>query len=224
MTIQKIGIIAQDGTDPAYVQGAYHVVNNLLRSCGATGKYQVFNAQNAGAFVNPLIHDGIFQAVLEDRYYNPNGYYQICAEPIMDGMLKYTAAHPDTEFLMITDNSIYANKLRFFLGVNRKAVSRSGRLLNTTIISTGRNSPYALDGITFQSVLMHELGHRFGTTDQRNRREGELREYREMGTHCTTPGCIMNVMNSLHEGRIAAHRRATYCPGCVAAMKREFSR
>ena len=169
MTIQKIGIIAQDGTDPAFVQGAHHVVSNLLRSCDTTGKYQVFTVQNAGPFVAPLIHSGIYRAVLENRYYNPDGYYQISAEPIMKGLLEYTAAHPDTEFLMIMSDSIYANKLRYFLGVNRKAMSRLGHLLNTTIVSTGKNSPYALDGITFQSVLMHELGHRFGTTDQQNR-------------------------------------------------------
>ncbi len=222
--IQKIGVIAQEGTNPAFVEGAYLVVDNLIRSCGGENKYQVFQAPNATPFVSRIVRDGINGAILDKNRYNKEGYIQVNAEPIMDGLLNYSAAYPDTEFVLVMRDSIYAQNLNYFLGVNHKAMSRTGLLLSTTIISTGKNSPFELDGITFQSVLMHELGHRFGATDQQNRKPGELYNYPKMGTHCTTPGCIMNVMNSLDEGRVAAHRRATYCPGCLRAMKKEFSR
>lgn len=224
MTIQKIGIIAQEGTNPAFVEGAYRVVNNLVRSCGGENKYQVFQAPNATPFVKRIVRDGINWAILDKNRYTKRGFFQINAEPIMNGMLECSKAHPDTEFVLVMRDSIYAQELNYFLGVNRKMVSRFGHLLNSTIVSTGKNSPFELDGITFQSVLMHELGHRFGATDHRNRNSGELYNYPQMGTHCTTPGCIMNVMNSLQEGRVAAHHRATYCPGCTVAMKKEFSR
>ena len=224
MTVQKIGILSQNGAHPAFVEGAYRVVDSLVRSCSTPDKYQVFRVQNADAFVAPMIQKGISQAILDKNRYTRRGYFQINAEPIMEDMLTYTAAHPDTEFVLVMRDSIYAQKLNYFLGVNRKGFSRFGHLLNTTIISTGKNSPFELDGITFQSVLMHELGHRFGCTDQQNRRPGELYDYKQLGTHCTTPGCIMNVMNSLQEGRVAAHRRATYCPGCITAMRKELSR
>ncbi len=219
--VQKIGIIAQDGTNSAFAEGAYRVVCNLLTTCNAMHKYQPFYIKDATPFIGPIIQKGINQAGMR---YRQRGYRQINAEPIMEDLLNYSAAYPDTEFVLVMRDSIYAQDLNYFLGVNRKAMSTTGQLLNTTIVSTGKNSPFELDGFTFQSVLMHELGHRFGATDQQNRKMGELYNYPQMGTHCTTPGCIMNVMNSLDEGKMAAHRRATYCPGCVAAMKREFSR
>ncbi len=220
---QKIGIIAQEGTNPAFVHGTYHVVNNLLNSCDNAGRYQVFEVKNIVPFVRPLIQKGIQQAISEERY-TQRGYRQINAEPIMNGMLEYSAAHPDTELVMVMNDSIYASDLNYFLGVNRKCLSRLGYLLNTTIISCGKNSPFEMDPLTFQTVLMHELGHRFGATDHQNRNPGELYDYKQLGTHCTTPGCIMNVANSLRDGQLAARRRATYCSACLRAMKKEFSR
>jgi len=221
--LQKIGVISQKGVNSDFVLGTYYVIGNLLRSCGGLGKYQVFQVQNSSPFVEPLVYKGIQQAILEERY-TQRGYCQINAEPIMNGMLEYSAAHPDTEFVMVMKDSIYVKDLNYFLGVNRKALSRRGYLLNTTIISCGENSPFEMDALTFQSVLKHELGHRFGATDQRNRNPGGLYNYKELGTHCTTPGCIMNVANSLRDGQLAARRRATYCPACLRAIKRELSR
>lgn len=220
---KKIGIISQEGVKPNFVLGTYYVIGNLLRACGGTEKYQVFQVQNAAPFVNPLIRTGIDQAIQEERY-TQRGYRQINAEPIIDGMLEYTKNHPDTELVMVMRDSIYAKDLNYFLGVSSKRLLPTRQLLNSTIISTGKKSPFELDALTFQSVLLHELGHRFGATDQQNRKPGELYEHGQLGTHCTTPGCIMNVINSLHEGRIAAHRRATYCPSCLRAIKKEFSR
>ena len=222
MVQKQIVIIAQNDTDTAYTQGVYHVVNNILRSCGVQDKYQVFYQKNH-PMVSALVNRGIYFAEQQKRY-TQRGFYQINAEPIISGMLDYNDANPNRELLMVMRDSIYAQNLNYFLGVNSKRFSQRGLLSNATIISMGKNSPYAMDGLTFQSVLMHELGHRFGATDIWNRKKGELYDYPQLGRHCLTPGCIMNVTNSLRDGQVAAQRQATFCPGCMTAMKKELSR
>ena len=86
-TGKKIGVIAQEGTNPAFVQGVYYVVNNLLCSSNATDKFQVFLAPNATPFVDTIVRDGIRQAILDERYIQ-RGYCQINAKPIIDGYVK----------------------------------------------------------------------------------------------------------------------------------------
>lgn len=222
MTIKKIGIVSQEGVNPAYVEGVYHVVKNLLYACNGYEKYLVCKLKKS-PLISALINRGIYRAKKEGRF-TERGFYQINAQPIIEGMLDYSAMHPDREYLLVMNDSIYANGLNYFLGANSKFRSRMGNLLNTTIISKGKGSPFEMEPLTFQAVLMHELGHRFGATDTHNRAPGELRDYEKLGRHCVTPGCIMNVANSLHDGKMAAQRNATFCSGCLSAMKRELSR
>ncbi len=120
-------------------------------------------------------------------------------------------SNPQTDSILLLNESIYANDLNYALGYSNNAYS---------VITNGIGTPFQLNFGEFKHVLRHELGHRFGATELENRPAAGLVFHKDFGWHCTTPRCVMNIVSSIQDVR--TNLNATFCPLVFAPSNKNF--
>ena len=217
--VQYIALFKQEEVPDIYLDSAVSVINSILDLQPAQQKYRAFIAQGAQDVVNAWValsevqsrHDGHFPTILQNRA----RYYQLQAYKITEQMDAFCRRNPNIDALMITKDSLYTPTLNFAFGFSNDRLS---------IVSLGQNSPYSLNPEEFCMVLSHELGHKFGATEYANRSPNQLVTVPNLGTHCRTPGCIMNNIQSANDMRAMNQNNADFCDDCLAAMRLQLSR
>ena len=172
-------------------------------------RYYMAVARNAQAVADAWVQMSS-KRVVRDR---DTQYRQIEASILSQKLYHLALSNPPTHGILLLNESIYADDLNYALGYSANTY---------TVIANGGITPFQLNFDEFRHVLWHELGHRFGATELKNRPASDLIIHDKFGAHCKTPGCIMNIVNSVRD--VQKNLGATFCPGCIRAIKRELSK
>lgn len=117
--------------------------------------------------------------------------------------------------ILLLNDGLYPPGYNYVFGFN--TADQTG-----VVVARGDKSPAMLTDAQFTQIIRHELGHKFGATTPGIRPASEIYNYPGLGEHCLSPNCVMNVIASTDD--LIKNPTTRFCPGCVAAIKRELSR
>ena len=209
-TIPNIIIIPQSGVPDQYVQTTWNTVRHILDMVPNQKRYNMIMARNARAVADMWVQMTSKRIRFTSNHVT---YHQIEATILSQQLKKLALSQSPINGILLLNDSIYAGNLNYALGYSNNAYS---------VIANGFNTPFQLNFPEFQHVLRHELGHKFGATELTNRSVSSLIHHNNLGWHCTTPRCVMNIVNSIQDVR--NNLGADYCPLCKQAIRKELSR
>ena len=215
-------VIHQEGLRADYLDASWQTLRMMLNILPGQQRYRPVNIKDSQPHVNAWVNRGIYQACQEQRYTRAwpapiYRFHQIHARPITDAMDNMTAQPRNLQMIMIMRDSIYVDGMNFFYGYS---TNPTGNI----ILSAGIHSPFEVSLNQYRYMLAHELGHKLGATDFALRGNNEIRDYPTLGVHCLTPGCLMSVVPDAKTQQRMARNGATFCPGCLRAIRQHLSR